>query len=267
MPELPDVEVFRRYVDATALHKTIHDVDIQAERILEGSSSRSFTRALKGKAFESSRRHGKYLCLELTNGRWLVLHFGMTGSLKYFLHSEDEPDYTYALFTFSNDYHLAFLNPRKLGTLAIYDSVAALIEDKDLGPDPLEVGFTFEDFKHVLQGRRGMLKSTLMNQSILAGIGNVYSDEILFQLGWYPRGKVDRLDEEGLHAFYRTMRHVLREAAEREADPARFPDSWLIPHRRPGASCPRCRGEVQKIKVVGRSGYFCPACQKKLGST
>jgi formamidopyrimidine-DNA glycosylase len=266
MPELPDVEVFRRYADATALHKTIREVDVRIPRILEGSSRRSFTRALRGEAFESSRRHGKYLCLNLTNGRWLVMHFGMTGSLQYFMHSDDEPEYTYALFTFANDYSLAYLNPRKLGRLAIYDSVEALIADKDLGPDPLTDGFAFEEFNDVLKGRRGMLKSSLMNQSILAGIGNVYSDEILFQLGWHPRSKVDQLDEEDLHAFYRTLRHVLREAVERQADPAQFPDTWLIPHRSPGASCPRCKGKVQKVRVGGRSGYFCPACQKKLGS-
>jgi formamidopyrimidine-DNA glycosylase len=178
VPELPDVEVFRGYLESTALHKTIDSVHIAEPRILAGDTPQSFGRKIAHREMEETQRHGKYLFARLSGGEWLSLHFGMTGHLAYYKDRSDEPEYTYARFDFTNGYHLGYVIPRKLGHLRYLDSPEDLIEEKELGPDPYNEEFGFQDFIELLDGRRGMVKTTLMNQSILAGIGNVYSDEI-----------------------------------------------------------------------------------------
>ncbi len=263
MPELPDVEVFRRYLEATALGKQIEHVHIDAERILEGDTPQSFGRKLADRQMDRTERHGKYLFAHLDDGRWLSFHFGMTGHLDYYKDLADEPDYTYARFDFANGYHLGYVIPRKLGNLRHLESVESFIEQKELGPDPFKDDFGEEDFLDLLEGRRGMVKTSFMNQSIMAGIGNVYSDEILFQQRLHPRTKIKALSSQELRQLFGTLCEVLGTAIQAEADPQRFPDDWLIPVRSEGEPCPRCGGEVERIVISGRGGYFCPSCQKK----
>lgn len=263
MPELPEVEVFRGYLDATALHKKIGAVHFGAERILEGDSPQSFGRKLAHRQMERTERHGKYLFAQLDDGRWLSFHFGMTGYLDYYQDPEDEPEFTYARIDFANGYHLGYVIPRKLGNLRHLDSIEDFIEEKELGPDPYKEQFGKDDFVDLLAGRRGMVKTTLMNQSIMAGIGNLYSDEILFQQQLHPRTKVKALSSQELRQLFGTLCDVLGTAIAAGADPQRFPDDWLIPLRSEGQPCPRCGGEVERIVISGRGGYFCPSCQEK----
>jgi formamidopyrimidine-DNA glycosylase len=262
MPELPDVEIFRRYLDATALHKEIERVHILDDRILEGDSPQSLGRKLALKQMEHSQRHGKYMFARLNAHSWLSFHFGMTGHLKYYKDPADEPQYTYARIAFTNGYHLAFVVPRKLGTLRCLDSPDSLIEEKGLGPDPYKADFSQGDFVTLLSGRRGMIKTALMNQSIIAGIGNVYSDEILYQEQLHPRTKVKKLEEESLRHLYQTLHSVISKSIELDADPDRFPEDWLIPVRSEGEDCPRCDGQIERIVISGRGCYYCPGCQE-----
>ena len=187
------------------------------------------------------------------------MHFGMTGDLKYYKNAEDEPDYEQVSFHFENGYQLGYLMPRKLGEIRILDSVDEFLEEKKLGPDVLEVDF--DEFCELLSGRRGMIKTTLMNQEVMAGVGNVYSDEILFQARVYPRAQISDLNRKQLRAVYDAMREVLETVIKRKANPEDFPESFLIPHRSEGKTCPRCKSKIQRIKVSGRSGYYCPHCQ------
>ena len=261
MPELPDVEVFKRYLDATALHKTITEVEVETAQILEGVSISKLQKSLKGRQFQSTHRHGKHLLVALDQVPWLTLHFGMTGFLKYFKDMDKEPEHDRLLISFDNGYHLAYDSQRKLGAVGLTDGVDNFIDEKELGPDALSLDL--EGFRQVIKGTRGALKSFLMNQKHLAGIGNVYSDEILFQGGLHPKGEVNDLDADTVKRLFEAMQEVLNKAIEAQADPARLPDSFIIPHRHKGGSCPRCKGEVEKISVSGRSGYFCPTCQAK----
>lgn len=261
MPELPDVEEFRRYCNSTCLHQTVNSVDVKSKRVVEGLNAAELDSSLKGKSFESTDRHGKYLFLHLSDQDWLVLHFGMTGDLKYYKNGGENPEYTQVLFNFKNSYHLAYSMPRKLGKIRLISNKGDFIQRQELGPDALGDSLDFETFNNLLSGRRGMVKSTLMNQQILAGIGNVYSDEILFQAEIYPRKKLDELSEDDLHRLYSKMREVLRTAIRHHADPEQFPESYLIPHRSEGEDCPRCDGKVKKVEVSGRTGYYCPSCQ------
>jgi formamidopyrimidine-DNA glycosylase len=261
MPELPDVEVFKRYFDATSLHQEINGVETYSERILVRTTPDELNQRLQGQSFSATRRYGKYLFAELDEEDWLVLHFGMTGGLQYFKDIAQEPEYVQMRFDFNNGYHLAYTMPRKLGEVQPIESVGAFIEEKELGPDALEIDF--DAFRSILAGRRAMVKSTLMNQGIIAGIGNVYSDEVLFQTRIHPRTKINTLDTDTLKDLFDSMKEVLHTAIEHQADPEQFPDSYIIPRRDEGAKCPNCEGEVERIKVSGRSGYYCPSCQTR----
>jgi len=261
MPELPDVETFKRYLDATSLHKTIAEVDVRSERLVAGATPDELASTLRGHAFTSTRRHGKHLFALLDGGGALELHFGMTGELEAYQDSGREPEYAQAVFAFENGDHLALVMPRKLGELRLVDDVDAFVEEQALGPDALDDAFDADAFVRALSGRRGMIKSALMTQELLAGLGNVYSDEVLFQAGVHPRTKVTDLDEAKLRELYRTMRRVLRVVVDHRARPDELPDGYLTGRREEGAPCPRCDGEIRTIEVSGRTGYYCPDCQ------
>jgi len=130
---------------------------------------------LEDHAFESTWRHGKYLLIRLDTGKWLSLHFAMTGWLKYFKNLEKRPSHQRLLIDFSAGYHLAYGSQRKLGKVELLEDVERFIEEKGLGPDVLQFSFDFGTFLEGLAGRRSMIKSALMNQHIMAGIGNIYS--------------------------------------------------------------------------------------------
>lgn len=264
MPELPDVETFRRYLNRTALHKKISDVEISRARILKGISQKKLKKELSGRSMESTDRHGKWMFANLDDGRILVLHFGMTGFLKYFKNPEGDTEHDRMLLSFKNGYHLAYDSQRLLGEVRLIDDAGKFVSDHDLGPDALDGISDFGTFREILENTRGMAKSALMNQGNVAGIGNVYSDEILFQARIHPKAEISKLDESSMKKLYRAMKRVLKKAIEKKVDPDDFPTSWLIPYRNEGKKCPgKCKGEVKKISVSGRNGYYCPGCQKK----
>src|SRR6266436_10198670 len=178
MPELPDVEIFKRYFDATSLHQRIIGVDVRSAYVLKAVSGRELARRLKGRCFESSRRHGKHLFVRTDGDLWLRLHFGMTGSLRYFKDEEKAPPHTRVLFLFAGDYRLAFDDQRKFGEVGLIKNVDEFLKKRVLGPDALDVDLV--EFKKMFTKHRGAVKSILMNQTLIAGIGNIYADEILF---------------------------------------------------------------------------------------
>jgi formamidopyrimidine-DNA glycosylase len=261
LPELLDVEAFRQYVDATSLHKSIEKVEVKSSEILGNVSAQELQARLAGRKLQFTRRYGKYLFVHVVNDIWLTLHFGMTGRLKYFKNIEEEPAHDRLLISFANGFHLAYDCQRKLGEVSLAENVENFIKEKDLGPDALELDF--KTFKKILKGRRGTVKYTLMNQHIMAGIGNVYSDEILFQAGIHPTTKVNKLDEEMLKRLFEEMKNVLRTAINCQADSENLPDHYLLPHRSKGGRCPRCYSELERIKVSGRTAYYCPKHQEK----
>lgn len=256
MPELPDVQVFKEYADATCLHQEIRGVHLRdVDRILEGVSASTLRRKLEGAAFESSRRHSKHLFLDTGKTGCLMLHFGMTGFLEYFQDQEGGkgPDHARLLLDFPEGYRMAFVNTRKLGEVGWTRDVASFVKERGLGPDALEV--EPRELVEKLQGRRGSVKGALMNQELLAGLGNVYTDEILFQTGLHPETRAGHLKEETVKDLYRDMGRVLEKAIQGRVQ--EFPSDFLLPHRKEGADCPRCGGTIRKIRVSGRPTYFC----------
>jgi formamidopyrimidine-DNA glycosylase len=259
VPELPELEVFKRYVDSTSLHQNIETIEVKNGKVLGHVSADGLKRELEGRKFESTRRHGKHLFVELGDGPWLLLHFGMTGSLKYFKDTDEEPTHARVLISFGNGHRLAFDDQRLFGKVDLIEDPDDYVEEHKLGLDPLDLDFPA--FRERLEGRRGRIKATLMNQRVFAGIGNIYSDEILFQVRLHPKTSVGRLDEGALYDLHEQTGRVLYAAIERGANPEGLPESFLLPHRQVGADCPRGNGKIQMTKAAGRSAYFCPTCQ------
>jgi formamidopyrimidine-DNA glycosylase len=261
MPELPEVEYFRTYLDATSLHRTIDGIEVRAPRILEGITEEWLRSALVGRSFVSTRRHGKYVFVEVEGcaEEWLVLHFGMTGRLAHFSDIRDDPKHDRLLFSFENGWFLAFVNQRKFGHVALAKSPGDFAETKGLGPDALSIGR--EEFVARLGERRGSAKTTLMNQKVLAGIGNLYADEILFGVGVHPKTPMQALDEDMLGRLHSVMVDVLHTAIAARMRHGALPASYLIPHRRDHGVCPLDGTPLETLKISGRKAYFCPEHQ------
>lgn len=261
VPELPDVEIFKQYFDATSLHQQVTDVQTRSKALLKGTFPSELSESLKGHSFVSTDRHGKYLFAHADKALVLVLHFGMTGYLKYFKDKEKDSPHDRFMITFENGFHLACDSQRKLGEIRLTENREDFIRGQHLGPDALRI--TWPDFRDPLSGSRASIKSALINQQILAGIGNVYSDEILFQAGLHPAKKARDLDKNQLKTLYDAMKGVLGKAIESRADPDKFPRSFIIPHRNRDGKCPKCSGAVKRDKIAGRTAYYCPQCQKQ----
>ncbi len=150
---------------------------------------------------------------------------------------------------------------RMLGGLGLTNDPGSYSKEKALGPDAMDEAFDFSTFKQALQNRRGAVKNTLMNQEVMSGIGNVYSDELLFQTQIHPRTEVSSLNEEMLQNLYQTMKKTLQTAIDHQAEPDQFPEDYLTYHRHGDNLCPRCGDTLEKIKVAGRTARFCSKCQ------
>jgi formamidopyrimidine-DNA glycosylase len=189
----------------------------------------------------------------------VVFHFGMTGFLKYFKEKTAEPKHTRVRFDFSNRAFLGYVCPRMFGEVDYTRDMNQYVKKRRLGPDALAL--TWKEFKNRLAGKKSSITSALMDQKLLAGIGNVYSDEILFQARVHPQDRVNRLSEPTLDRIYKMMRSVLNKTISYQADPRRVPKSWLLPHREKGAACPRCGKRLGRLTINQRSAYVCPNCQ------
>jgi formamidopyrimidine-DNA glycosylase len=266
VPELPDVEVFRRYLASTALHQRLTNVRVTEKRVLGRVSASRLKNGVGGRSLEDTKRHGKHLFVRLTAdgadsaSPSLVFHFGMTGFFKYYKDEGSAPGHPRVTFDFENGYRLAYDCQRMLGEVELVDSPASYADAHGLGPDALELGE--DELAERLRGRRGALKNALMKQELLSGIGNVYSDEISFHAGLDPATEVKALEEGALAQLYRTMRWVLETAIERKADPDAVPSDWLLAVRDRGDRCPKCGSELERRRVSGRSAWSCPRCQK-----
>jgi formamidopyrimidine-DNA glycosylase len=269
MPELPDVELYKRYLDEHALRQTIERVAVNDARILGDLPAEAFVSRLTGNRFEASRRHGKHLLVRLQKGGCLTLHFGMTGDLVYFRDAADDPPYDRVRFDFAGGRHLAYVNRRMLGRVGLADDADEFIRDAELGPDALDPPFDLKAFAQAIEGRRRDVKSVLMDQALIAGIGNIYADEILFQARLHPHKPVTSLDDRERTELFRQIKQVLETAIDRSAGAEQFlerlPGDYLLPHRDQGGECPRCGSPIAALKAAGRTSYYCPRCQPAPG--
>jgi formamidopyrimidine-DNA glycosylase len=257
VPELPDVEGFRRELHRKLPGRRVKRVQVRDAGVLRNTTPRALSRNLVGRRFDEPRRHGKWLILP-TGGPVLLVHSGMTGHPYYASDGDDEMGYERLVITLDRG-ELRYADLRKLRGvwLAADEDDAASVMGKQ-GPDALDLDM--RGFREALRGRRGRLKPTLMDQAVIAGLGNLLVDEICWQARLHPARPVASLDADDLRRLHATMRRVLRTAVRH----ARVPGlpRWLTGVRDdPDPSCPRCGTRLARGRIGGRTSVWCPRCQ------
>jgi formamidopyrimidine-DNA glycosylase len=264
MPELPDVELFKR-VGERCRGRTIERAVVGDPGLLNGIAAAALERRLRGRRIEGAQRHGKHLFILLGEAGALALHFGTNGSLRLVAEGEAEPPYTRLELRLSGGERLAYLNPRRIGGISLSASRAAFVAAAKLGPDALDPAFDLPAFAALLRRSKRDVKSVLMDQALLAGIGNIYSDEILFQARIFPGTAAKSLDDRAASRLFGAMRETLATAIRCEIGSEQFltavPKDFLLSERRQGGHCPRCGAALATVKHGARTGYYCPRCQ------
>ncbi|MGK7651509.1 MULTISPECIES: Fpg/Nei family DNA glycosylase [unclassified Roseovarius] len=260
MPELPECEANRRRVEAHCLHRTIEAIKMgeTSHMDLPGKNARG---RLTGRQFTETRRRGKAIFAGSQTGPWIVVSLGMTGSLRPYEDGDTAPDHARMTFVFEGGRRLAFRCPRKLGWIRVIDRPDDWIAKAGLGPDAMDIDR--DTFADRVGSTRGAVKSALMAQKKIAGIGNLWSDEALFHAGLSPDSRGDALTGDQLDTLFDCTHNVLGRLLDANADYSRIPKEWLFPHRQEGATCPTCGGTITRKKVGGRSAFYCPDHQPR----
>jgi formamidopyrimidine-DNA glycosylase len=278
MPELPEVEVVRRDLEKEIVGKKVKSVDVNGMRAIRRYRQRKlFTSALDGRKFTNVERRGKYLILKMDDGNALVVHLGMSGQLLRAKSArETVPKHTHVIITFTQGGQLRFVDPRTFGEMFVtpYDGMAKDVEElAHLGLDPLETAMSWDYFGELFAQRHMKLKTALMDQKFMAGIGNIYSDEILFTAGLRWDRMSDSLSPEEVRRLYRSVVETLQDAVkyrgssladEQYVDLFGNKGEYQHHHKvyaREGDPCRRCRHPIVREKAGGRSTFFCAACQ------
>lgn len=261
MPELPDAVVYRRRIDHTALDREISGTEVVDPLILgDGLEPHRFDEVLRGRSLTETHRHGKHVFARYGDDTgWLALHFGMTGRVQV-VEDGTMPEYAYAQLHFEDDGHLAFICPRKLARVRLIDTPEAFVEEKALGPDARRADT--DTFLQQLDGRRGTIKGRLLDQMVIAGLGNIYADEALYQAGLHPCTTVPDLTENDLCGLHAAIQDVLDAAIAADADPTALdPERFMLPHRYNDERCPETGAPLETETVSGRTAYYSPTRQ------
>ena len=268
MPELPEVETYRRYLEQTSLRQPIEAIDVEDHKLLTTDYA-TLVESLVGRAFVGTRRVGKNLFVQTDGPATLRMHFGMTGDLEYYHSSLDRPRHARIVFYFRSGFNLGFICPRKFERIGLVEDVDAFLKTKKIAADGLEIGL--DELAQNLLKRKSAVKPVLLDQSTVAGIGNWIVDEVLFQAKIHPERLSHLLTLPEIAQIHAAIRLVLNTAIAQEANYALFPTTFLIHARAWGASpyadaerhtrCPCGLVEVAQSRVGGRATYFCPNCQ------
>jgi formamidopyrimidine-DNA glycosylase len=274
MPELPEVETIRRDLEARIVGRHITAVRIAPDTgkpvpVLKGIDEASFREGVVGTRIESVERRGKYLALRLDTGSLLVVHLRMTGALLLRTAGAPLDRFLRATLIFDDGTELRFTDIRKFGGLWLADDYTDVTTA--LGPEPLGEGFTVQTLVEVLTGRKAPVKSIILDQSRIAGIGNIYADEACFAAAIDPRRLGATITEPEIEALHAGVRQVLLFGVEsRGASFRDYQDAdgksgsmqmFVKVFRRTGKPCYTCETLIERVKVGGRSTHFCPKCQ------
>lgn len=269
MPELPEVEMRRLYLEATSLGQPIDLITVEDNKLLTTDLT-TLVESLQNRRFQGTRRVGKNLFIYTDDPAIIVrMHFGMTGDLTYYHHSVDRPRHARIVFYFKNGFCLGFICPRKFERVGLVNDIDAYLKLKKIAPDALliDVDTLTKKFKK----RNSPIKTVLLDQATTAGLGNWIVDEVLFQAKVHPSSISAKLTDDAIQAIHNAIHLVLETAISKEATYRNFPLSFLIHARQWDASpyedpetykhCPRCGNNLDIIKVGGRTTYFCPTEQ------
>ena len=277
MPELPEVETIRRELEREVVGKKIKTVEVTGKRSIRRQTPAEFKSKLEGAKIAGAQRKGKYLLLPLDTGDVLVIHLRMSGQLLRAAAKEPVAKHTHVIITFTQGGQLRFVDPRTFGEmfLATPDEITNEIEElSTLGVDPVETPMSWVVFGHLLRSKKMKLKAFLTDQSMVAGIGNIYSDEILFDSGLRYDRDTDSLTTQEIRRLYRSLVEILHEAIKyggstladgQYVDINGKPGEYQQHHQvydREKQPCRRCRRhDIVKSKFGGRSTFYCEVCQ------
>ena len=272
MPELPEVETIKNDLRPVVEGRFFTSVSIHWSRMVLQPSVEELCQHLPGQKIRGIARKGKYLLFRLANGKTLILHMRMTGSL--LLRETDEnnnelPQYITAEFRIDNKHNILFRDPRKFGTASLVNDEIEL--EKKLGPEPLEPTFSIQALADKLTIRKAPIKAILCDQKIVAGIGNMYADEALFSARLHPIRQANELKDNEIANLHQAIREVLRQgianAGASFSDYQRpngqrgtQQDYFRVAHRG-GQICYVCSTPIERIPIRNRGTYFCPKCQ------
>ncbi|MGF7186216.1 formamidopyrimidine-DNA glycosylase [Desulfitispora alkaliphila] len=273
MPELPEVETVRKSLEQVVVGKRIESADIFLDKIVKCDNS-EFISHISDKKIINIDRRGKYLLINLEDNLTIVIHLRMTGRLTAVPASVDREKYTHLVLYLDDGSELRFADMRQFGTVNLintgnYETIHGLWT---LGPEPLADEFTLEIFKERMKRRKTKVKQVLLNQQVVAGIGNIYADEILFEAGINPERSVDQLSHSELTKLHESIKNVIAKGVKYRGTSIKdYVDgfgvkgefqNYLCVYGQGGQPCPKCGREISKIKVGGRSTHYCSKCQK-----
>ncbi len=290
MPELPEVETTIRGLKTKVLNRTFVDVwSDWSKTVKRPKSFEQFKEEIKGRRIKRIWRRAKNIIFDLSNGYSLLIHQKMTGHLLVGKWARDNGKWNpikggalndpynrflHIIFFLDNKKMLALSDARKFAKIELWKTEDLLNskEFKSLGPEPLDKIFTFERFKKALAGKRGKVKQVLMDQNVIAGIGNIYSSEALWRAKIHPEKNIAKLNEKELKLLYQAIKKVLELGIKlggesfsdyRKPDGSKgdFDDERKA-YQKEGEKCSRCGEKIKRLKVSQRSAFFCPACQK-----
>lgn len=278
MPELPEVETVRRIIEPMIVGKTISAVALNPDftGVLTGPDGVDAAATLPGLEISAIARRGKYLVLTLSDGWYLITHLRMTGRLLLMEHDAEPVRFQHLAMQLNDGKDIRFADQRKFGRvqLATIDDVKALYAR--LGVEPLNMAFTPFRLEELVKGRTAPIKSLLLNQHLIAGLGNIYVDEALFRAGIHPQTPAGELQPIMLTHLVEAIRHVLKQGIAKQGTTF---SSFENPYGEAGGNadylrvygkggkgeaCPRCGYELERIVVGGRGTTFCAACQPKI---
>ena len=267
MPELPEVETIMNGLRPLVAGRKILGAELFRPGAVRAPSPESFCQGLVGSRFLGVKRRGKYLLFPLEDGRYLVIHLKMTGVL---LWDGGDVPYISARFALEGGHHLVFQDRRRLGALWLVQDPNPVVGK--LGPEPLVPEFDLKGFREKLKDCSAPIKAILLDQTFLAGLGNMYADEALFQARLHPLRKARDLAPAETARLYKAIKRVLREGIARKGASV---DTYLLPDgsrggshltfrvaHRGGLPCPVCSIPIERISLRGRGAYFCPSCQR-----
>ncbi len=280
MPELPEVETIRSQLDKLLAGKKIAKVQVGLPKMVKLSLAQ-FKKIVVGAKIKKVLRRAKILVFELSNGWSMLIHLKLSGRLIFRQKGEalgkEDKKWNHLLWHFSDKSQLFHNDLRQFGYVKLIKTqeLADFFKKEKLGPEPLEKDFTFDDFLVILKRRpRAKIKQFLLDQKNIVGIGNIYSDEILFLAGVHPLRRVSDLNPVEAKKIFEGIKNILAEALKLRGTSddlyldARGEKGEYVPrlkvYGREGEKCKKCSGVISRLKINGRSAHFCPKCQRQL---
>ena len=272
MPELPEVEVIKTGLKRKLRNRVIRKVKLSFSGGIKNLSPQAFSRKLTGRRIEDVSRRGKFLIFSLDDGSFLVIHLKMTGQLIYQQAKEEMARHTRIVFQLDGGFQLRFIDLRKFGAIYLVRDLREIPAFLNLGPEPLERNFTAHCLRRILKGRSGKIKPLLLDQNLIAGLGNIYAMEALYRARMSPERRAEGLSSSEVKKLHGAIKDVLREAISArgtstdtyrnsEGRRGRFQYKLAV-YQREGMPCFWCGTRISRVKISGRNTYFCPGCQK-----